>query len=133
ALLADRGAGEGALFVAEQLRFQQGLRECSAIDCYERSIPAWRPVVDGAGEQLLAGASLAMDEHGGGAVGNLLQQGHGGPEHRATADAVALGKEVVQAALEGAVLRDQLAALDRLLDDADELGALEGLGEEVHR
>ena len=89
--------------------------------------------MDGARHQLLARPALAVDEHGGGAVGHLIHQGHHGPERRAHPDEVALGEEIVQAPLESQVLRDELSALERLADDADQLGALEGLGEEVHR
>ena len=89
--------------------------------------------MDRARHQLLAGPTLTVNEHGGGAIGHLVHQGHHGPERRAHPDEVALGEEIVQAPLQRQVLGDQLPPLQRLADDTDELGALEGLGEEVHR
>ena len=59
--LADVGldrAGEGAALVAEQLGFEQVLRDGGAVDGDEAALaPAL--LVDGAGEQLLAGAARA--------------------------------------------------------------------------
>ena len=60
------GAGEGAAFVAEQLALQQRLGNGRAIDGDERLVGAVAVLVDGAGDQFLAGAGLAADEHGAG-------------------------------------------------------------------
>src|SRR5690606_24714551 len=61
-LVGDR-AGEGALDVAEQLALEQVLRDGAAVDGDERPVLARRAAVDLAGDQLLAGAGLAGDEH----------------------------------------------------------------------
>ena len=58
------GAGEGALLVAEQLAFQQGLGNGGAVDGQERPGGPAAVLVDGPGDQLLAGAALAQDQHG---------------------------------------------------------------------
>ena len=60
--LAD-GAGEGALFMAEQLAFQQGFRQGRTVDGHERPGALLGGGVDGPGHLLLAGAGLALDEH----------------------------------------------------------------------
>src|SRR5262249_56238255 len=63
--LADaplRGAGERALLMAEQLAFQQGLRNGGAVQRHERPMGSGAVLVDRAGSQLLAGAALAGDQ-----------------------------------------------------------------------
>ena len=58
-------AGEGALLVAEELALEQLARDRGAVDRDERARRARRArLVDGARDQLLAGAGLAGDEHG---------------------------------------------------------------------
>jgi hypothetical protein len=56
-------AGEGALDVAEQLRLDQVLRNRTAVHRHQRLAPARAGGVDGARQQLLAGAAVAMDQH----------------------------------------------------------------------
>ena len=58
------GAGEGALLVAEQLALQQVLGDGGAVDGQERRLGPQAVLVDGAGDQLLAGAALAGDQDG---------------------------------------------------------------------
>ena len=58
------GAGEGAAFVAEELRFQQVFGDGAAVDGDERLLGARAEIVQGAGEGLLAGAAFAEQEHG---------------------------------------------------------------------
>src|SRR5437868_6937778 len=58
------GAGEGALLVAEQLALQQVLRDGRAVEGQERRLGPWAVLVDGAGDDLLAGAALPRDQHG---------------------------------------------------------------------
>ena len=55
-LLRRVGAGERALLVAEQLRLDQVLRQRRAAHLDERLFGARRVVVDGVGDQFLAGA-----------------------------------------------------------------------------
>src|SRR2546422_829787 len=56
-------AGEGALFVAEQLRLDELLGDGGAVDLDERPVAPRRERVDGPRPQLLAAAVLAVDQH----------------------------------------------------------------------
>ncbi len=58
-------AGEGAAAMAEQFGLEQLGRHRGAVDGDERPSGAWTALVDGARQQLLAGAAGAGDEHGG--------------------------------------------------------------------
>ena len=58
------GAGERALFVAEELRLDQRFGQRAATDLDERLPRPQRVVVDGLRDELLAGARLAADEDG---------------------------------------------------------------------
>ena len=61
---AGDGAGEGALFVAEQFRLDQLRRNRRHIDRDERAVFPVPETVDGLGHQFLAGAGFAQDQHG---------------------------------------------------------------------
>ena len=61
-------AGERALFVAEQLAFQQRFGERGAVDGHKRLRCARAVAMDGARHQFLAGAAFAAHQH----------RGHGG-------------------------------------------------------
>ena len=76
ALPARGRAGEGALLVAEQLRVDQLGRDRAAVDAAERAGAKRRMLVDGAGDDLLAGAGLAEQEHGCRAPGHHLRPRH---------------------------------------------------------
>ena len=78
-------AGEGALLVAEQLALDQPLRDRPAVDLDQRPVPARAPLVQRAGDQLLAGAGLAGEQHGGLHRGHLLHL----PQHRPERGALA--------------------------------------------
>src|SRR5207244_6857537 len=65
-------AREGAALVAEQLRLQELTRDRGAVHLDEGRASARRVDVDGAGDQLLAHARLAADEHGDVGAGRLL-------------------------------------------------------------
>jgi hypothetical protein len=56
-------AGEGAALVTEQLRLDQGFRDGGRVDGHEGLLPAGPQAVNGTGDQLLARAALARDEH----------------------------------------------------------------------
>ena len=58
-------AGERALFMAEELTLHQGFRKRGAIDGYKRTGTTRAQLMDGASHQLLAGAALSRDQHGG--------------------------------------------------------------------
>ena len=57
------GAGEGALLMSEKLRLDERLGDRRAVDGDERAAPAWRQRVQGAREELFAGAALSRQEH----------------------------------------------------------------------
>ena len=57
------GAGEGALFMAEQFTFEQGLGDRGAVDRDERLLRAVAHAVDGMCQHLLAGAALAEQQN----------------------------------------------------------------------
>src|SRR5262249_20293900 len=63
-LLHD-GAGKGAFLVAKQLALQQPGGDGGTVELDEGPLPARAQVVEGAGNQFLAGASFAAHEHGG--------------------------------------------------------------------
>src|SRR5262249_7915238 len=56
--------GEGAALVAEELALEELVRDRGAVERDERPAPAGM-VVEGLRDQLLPGAGLALDEHGG--------------------------------------------------------------------
>ena len=71
---ALQGSGEGAFLVAEDLAFDEGFRDGGAVDGDKGLVLAGRKLVDGAGDQLLAGAAFAGDEDRGGAGGDQLDE-----------------------------------------------------------
>src|SRR5207247_10793736 len=72
--LALIGSGERALLVAEQLGLDQRVRERGRIDGHERLVTARALPMNGAGDQLLAGAALAGDDDGGGRPRHLRDE-----------------------------------------------------------
>jgi hypothetical protein len=65
AFLVTNRPGEGPLEVAEEERFGEILRDRGAIDGEEGGLATRAAVVDSPGDEFLAGATLADDEHGG--------------------------------------------------------------------
>jgi hypothetical protein len=129
--LALEGAGERALLVAEQLGLDQRVGDGGRVHGHERLVASRALPVDGAGDQLLAGAALAGDQHRGRRARDV---GHEMVElfHlRMSADDLA---EVV-AALELRAQVDDLALerapLERPAHEREQLVLLEGLGEVI--
>jgi len=83
--LAD-GAGEGAALVAEQFGFEQAAGNGGAIDFDEGPVAAGAEIVDGAGEELLAGAGFAEEKNGGSRGGGELDLREGALESGAFAN-----------------------------------------------
>ena len=75
------GARERALLVSEQLRFEEVLLQRGAVHLDEVARRAQRVVMNGAGDQLLAGSRFAADQHRRVALRHLLDDG----EHRCSA------------------------------------------------
>ena len=63
-------------FVAEQLRVDQLRRDRAAVDAAERAAAEGRVLVDGAGDDLLAGAGFAEQEHRRGAARHHVRARH---------------------------------------------------------
>ena len=132
------GAGERPLLVAEQLRLEQVLLQRGAVDLDEVAPGAQRVVVDGAGDQLLAGAGLAADQAGRVALGDLLHHRQHRLQRAAGADDavevvdVLLGvAQVLDLVLEAAVLEGLLDLELHLLDLERLLHVVEGA--DLHR
>jgi len=64
-------SGKGPLFVTEEFRFDEIFRDGGAVDADEGLLAAGGIIVDGLGDQLLAGPRFAAQQHGGGGGGNL--------------------------------------------------------------
>jgi hypothetical protein len=58
------GVGERPSLVAEQFRLHELGGDCSAVHGNERAVAPGAGVVDGAGEQLFAGAGLPLQKNG---------------------------------------------------------------------
>jgi hypothetical protein len=58
-----QGAGESAFDMTEQFRLQQRFRDGGAVDRHERAGMAWAGAVNGARQELLAGAGFTADQH----------------------------------------------------------------------
>ena len=123
ALLGRVRARERAFLVAEQLRFDEGVRQRGTAHLDERPLRSQRVVVNGLGDELLAGARFAADQHG--RVGArhlrhlLVDQAHRPARAKDVREVVALA----QLALEVRVFLAKAIALgvDDALD-ADPLG-----------
>ncbi len=133
--LARRGAGERALLVAEQLRLHQRLRDRGAVDLDERPVLTARVLMQRLGDELLAGATLARDQHRRRRVGDLVDHLVDREHLIALADepvaAFDLGLDRVQRRPRLRPVRDRLA--DRLVDDHADLVLLERLLDVVER
>ena len=119
--------------MAEQLAFDERFGQGAAIDRHERLAGPRALVVDGAGDQLLAGAGFAQDEHGGLRWGDFgdqradaLHAGRGADQPRRAFDAL-------QPALQRAVLLRELALFLHAAQQRFDLDQLAGLGEIVER
>jgi hypothetical protein len=75
ARLGSRGAGEGALLVAEELAFHQVFREGGAVDLHQRPVAARRVEMNGARDQVLPYPAFAGQQHGGARGGDALDGG----------------------------------------------------------
>ena len=132
------GAGERALLVAEELGFEQVLLERRAVHLDEVPARAQRVVVDGAGDELLAGARLAADQHRRVALRHLLHDAEHALQRAARADDAVEVVDVVLRVAEVVELVAHAPELERLLDLDLHLLDLERLlhvveGADLHR
>ncbi len=119
--------------MAEELRFDQRLRQGRAVDPDERHLALAAPVVDGARHELLARAGFADDQDGAARLRDDARRPNDLLNRPAPADdavvielLVALGDEVV-------VVRAQAPQLDRALRDDEKFVDFEGLLQVVQR
>ena len=136
AFLGRDGGGEGALDVAEERGFEQVRRDGAGVDGDEGLVAARRVGVDGLGDELLAGAALALDQNGGAAGSDLRDEVEEAQHRLALADDVFEVVALLQGALElddlffgavagdgGANVGEQLLVVPRLLDEVFRAGA----------
>ena len=118
--------GERPLFEPEELAFQQVLRDGDTVDDLEGLVRAQAVGVDRAGDQLLARARLAADEHGGLGRGDpadrLVDLLHGAA---APDEGVAAGEAGRAVHVHGRA--HEAAGLQGLADDAEHARDVEGL------
>ena len=134
ALLVGVRAGEGAALVPEELALEQRVGERRAVLGDEALILARARVVDRAGHQVLAGAGLAGDQHGGVRLGHLLHHLEHLVHRRARADDLVEGVATLDLAPQREVLRAQpLVGLRERGGELDVLGRqLVGLERALH-
>ena len=125
------GAGEGTFFVAKELAFEELRREGGAVDRDHFRGRAAGKVVDQVGDDFLAGAGLAFDEHGGPGGRNLLDKlGNFLDLERFADESVELvGLRDLLGEL--FVFRLEVAAAERALEQHLDLVEVERLGDEV--
>jgi hypothetical protein len=127
-------AGVGALLGAEELGLEDALRQRRRVHRHERPAGARRQRVDGPRHQLLAGAALAEQKHGGRRRRHLSERVHHGAHLLAAAhqaDERRVPLHGGDAGAQGTVLLEQGLALQGAADDRQHLAALGGLGDEV--
>src|SRR5258708_3016052 len=131
ALLASRRAVEGAALVAEQLALEDRFGDRRAVDRHERPRRARRVLVQRAREQLLAGAALAEQQHGGLAGRRLADDVEHRAQGRRMADDRRAGGEAGEPRAQPPVLLKEPPPLQRLRHALEHRVPLERLGEEV--
>ncbi|VBB43702.1 hypothetical protein TRIP_B310026 [uncultured Desulfatiglans sp.] len=130
------GPGEGPFDMPEEFAFKERLRERAAVDGNEGHVFPGAVVVDGAGDEFLAGAAFALDEDGGlarrGRLDGREDLLHGVALADDLVEAVGLAEapggllRLVASLLELREVRNRLDdALDRSLLIPDEPGALD--------
>src|SRR5262249_12060951 len=126
-------ARERALLVAEELGLGQALGERRGIDGDERALSPQAPVVDGVGDELLAGPALPDDQdrrvRRGDPVDLREETAHGS----ARADQARQPPRFDRGFLQLPVLEQEPAALQGAGQDQAKLGRIHGLLEEVER
>ncbi len=105
ALARGGGAGEGALLVAEEFALDEVLGDGAAVEDHEGAVAASRGRVGGAGDDLFAGAGLALDHDGGIGRRDLLEDGvdlaHLGVAPDEVAEARAVGGDDAELLVDG--------------------------------
>ena len=73
-LASGIGSGERPLLVAEEFAFDEVLRQGSAVHGHERHVGPRADFMNPAGDQFLAGAGFAEDQHAGVGRADLVDQ-----------------------------------------------------------
>ena len=105
-LVRDR-AGEGALLMPEQLALDQTGGDGGAVELDEGLVIPTAQAVDRAGDELLPGAGLALNQHGGVRRRYLLHQPHHPLQRRAVPDDLAPASFAVDLLPKVGVVREQ--------------------------
>ena len=133
ALAAFDGAGERAFLVTEQFALEQGVGNGGAVDRDVRRVGARAQLVERLGDELLAGAGLAADQHRRvgrrGVLDHLIDLAHLG----ALADHRAERAVFAELAPQHAHLAQRRVALDDLAQQDPEPLQIDRLGEVVVR
>src|SRR6185295_8388364 len=117
ALAARDRAGECAALVAEQLAFDQLAAERGAVHLDHRLAAARAAVVQRVGDQLLAGAALAADQHRHVGIGHLGDDIEDAAHARAAADDLLEAEVALHLLEQAAVIALQLHRLEDAPDD----------------
>ena len=128
-----RGVGERALDVAEQLALEDVLAQRGAVQGHERLVLARAVLVDRLGDQLLARARLALDQHAGVGRRDPLEPLDHVAHLRAVADDALEAELLVEPALQLDVGPPQPGALGGLLGDRAKLLDVQRLEQVVER
>jgi len=115
------GAGEGALGVAEELALEDALGQGAAVEGDEAALAPPAVVVEGAGDELLACAALAVDEDGGVGGGDLAECVEGAEHAGVVADDALEAVALVELLAELEVVAAQVLFLEGVADDGPEL------------
>src|SRR5262245_3029181 len=131
AFLVHRRAGERAFLVAKQLGLDEILWNGGAVDLDERALRALAVVVDGVGDQLLAGAVLALNEDVCLARRHAFNQLEELLHLLALADHVLELVAILQLGLQLLVFVNQRLLFDRLLELVEQALRVDRLFQEV--
>ena len=126
------GAGKGAAFMAEQFGFKQLLGDCRAVEGHKGLVGTWAKIMQAAGDQLLAAAGLAANQHIDGQrrqFQDLTAQGLQAARYpkQAPVDLLTQARLLMQAA----VFQYQLALFQRAAQAAEQGFGAEGLFQKV--
>ena len=127
ALPIGRRIGERAANVAEQLALQNVLAQRRTIERHERPLLPRAVLMNRLGDQLLAGARVALDQHGGVGRRDPLQPRDHVVHLRAVADDALEAEPLVEPAMQLGVRPPQILAAGRVFDHRPQLLQIERL------
>ena len=132
ALLHLLGVGERAFFVAEEFGFHQRLGNGGTVDGDERLLLARTFVVDGFGDEVLAGSAFALNQNRGGLAGrNLADEVHELGHLGRDAHHVGITGSAAHLAAQRLDFGAQTGGLKRVLDGHVQLVEIDRLADEV--